>query len=60
MPYKIVKTAHGFGVMNTETGEMKSHDTTHENATAQMRLLYGVEHHTIDKKTGKTKRSADK
>ncbi len=54
MPYAVVKTANGYGVKNTETGHFKSQDTTEENAKKQMALLEGIEHHTIDKKTGKS------
>jgi hypothetical protein len=58
MPYAIVKTEKGYGIKNTDTGMMHSKDTTHEKAMAQMRLLEGIKHHTIDKKTGKTYRDA--
>lgn len=60
MPYAIVKTANGYGVKNTENGMMHSHDISEERAMAQMRLLEGIEHHTIDKKTGKSHRMAER
>ena len=60
MPYSVIKTEHGYGVRNTETGHMKSMDIPEEKAMAQMRLLEGIEHHTIDKKTGKSHRSAER
>lgn len=60
MPYSVVKTEHGYGVKNMDTGHMKSHDTSKEKAMAQMRLLEGIEHHTIDKKTGKSHRTAER
>jgi hypothetical protein len=47
MPYALRKTEHGYGVQNTETGHWKSKDTSKENAEGQMRLLEGVEHHTL-------------
>lgn len=60
MPYAVVKTEHGYGLKNTQTGKMHSHDTSEEKAMAQMRLLEGIEHHTIDKKTGKSHRTAER
>ena len=55
MPYAIVKTEKGYGVKNTDTGDMKSMDTSHEKAMAQMRLLEGIMHKTIDEKTKRVK-----
>jgi len=53
MPYSIVKTEKGYGVKNTDTGMMHSHDTSKEKAMKQMALLEGLKHHTINKKTGR-------
>lgn len=44
MPYKLVDTGNGFGVRNTETGDMKSSGTTRERAESQMRLLQAIKH----------------
>ena len=54
MPYAFVKTEHGYGVKNTQTGQFHSKDTTEEKAKKQMALLEGIEHHTIDQKSGKS------
>lgn len=47
MPYALKQTEKGYGVQNTETGHWKSKDVPKENAEKQMRLLEGIEHHTI-------------
>ena len=47
MPYHVVKTENGYGVQNKDTGDYRSKDTSKEKAEAQMRLLEGVEHHTL-------------
>lgn len=50
MPYALVKTKNGFGVKNTDTGDYKSKDTSKANAESQLRLLEGIEHHTLKEK----------
>jgi len=47
MPYAVKKTGNGYGVQNTETGHWKSKDTSKEKAEGQMRLLQGIEHHSL-------------
>jgi len=47
MPYAVKQTKNGYGVQNTETGHWKSKDTSKENAEKQMRLLEGIEHHSM-------------
>jgi hypothetical protein len=44
MPYSLEKTAHGYGVKNTETGHWHSKDTTMEKAQHQIALLQAREH----------------
>lgn len=58
MSYKIVKTKHGYGVKNKETGHFKSRDAPKKNAEAQMKLLQGIEQHTINKRIGRTNKTA--
>ena len=50
MPYAVVKTQKGFGVKNTETGRFISQNTTKEKAEAQLRLLEGLKHKTLEPK----------
>jgi len=39
MPYAMRRTKNGWGVQNTDSGDWKSRDTSHEKALAQLRLL---------------------
>lgn len=53
MPYKIVKTPKGYGVLNTEKNVFKSRNTTKEKAERQMSLLESI---SKDKEHSKTNR----
>jgi len=44
MPWKVIRTKKGYGVKNTETGKMKSSNTTLAKAKGQINLLRGVKH----------------
>jgi hypothetical protein len=49
MPYRIIKKNNGkFSVMNIETHKIFSKGTSKKKATAQERLLYGIEHGTLN------------
>jgi hypothetical protein len=48
MPYTLVHhheaEGGGYSVVSTLTGKVHSKHSTHANAIAQMKLLYGIEH----------------
>jgi hypothetical protein len=48
MPYQIVKHNGKFSVMNKQTKKIFSKGTTKKKALAQERLLYGIEHGTLN------------
>jgi hypothetical protein len=54
MPYSVRKTPKGYGVLNTETGEWRSRDTSKANAESQFRLLQGIEHGWQPTRAGST------
>jgi hypothetical protein len=43
MPYQVIKSGEGFGVMNTDSKKMHSKHTTREKAMKQIRLLHMVD-----------------
>ena len=43
MPYKIIRKGNKYLIVNKETGKVKGTHSSRLKATAQMRLLYGVE-----------------
>ena len=47
MPYQIKKHGTKYSVMNTQTHKVFSRATSKKKATAQVKLLYGIEHGTI-------------
>ena len=47
MPYKILHVGRRFRVVNSLNGKVHAEHTTKANAEAQVRLLKGLEHHTI-------------
>jgi len=47
MPYKILRVGKRFRVVNSQNGKVHAEHTTLANAEAQVRLLHGLEHHTI-------------
>jgi hypothetical protein len=44
MPYAVQEKNGKFVVINKDTGKVKGTHPTKSKATAQMRLLYGIEH----------------
>lgn len=49
MPYALVKQGDQTCVKNTQTGDMKGCSSSHAEAVAHMRLLYGIENGSIKK-----------
>jgi len=44
VPYSLRRTAHGYGVLNTDKGNWHSKDTTLTKAKAQLAILGAAEH----------------
>ena len=55
MPYQIQKHGNKFSVINTQTHHIFSKGTTKKKATAQIKLLYGLENGLLISKPLKKK-----
>ena len=53
MPYIVRKKGDKWLTVNSETGEVKGTHDSKQKATAQLRLLYGVEHGMVPRSNKK-------